>query len=603
MILLLYLVPAIIAMVAVAALGRYSKWTRRVALAGSAFPLASIPVMYALGSVGQTQSIPWFSAGGYGFAITSSLAGINLMLFVLVAVISPVVFVYSIGYMDRPSEDRRYYIELLAFEIAMLAFSMSGDFLSFMAAWGFLSLTSYLLIGFYHRPSASRAARTAMTTVLIGDVSLLGAAVLFWSSYGTLQFSQLISIVQATGSLQPVGVVAVVLVLVAAMTKSAQIPFTGWLPEAMEGPTPVSAFLHSSTMVKTGVFTMLLLFPLFRAAGLLQLILWIGIITAIAATVNAVRDTNVKRVLAYSTVQELSLMLIAIGLGSISAAILLFIVQAFYKAALFFYSGILIKANGTEEMRDMKRRWGGAYAVFAVAVAVLSLAGIAPLSGFLAGAQLQAAAAPNLPVYAVLLAIDLVTSFFITRWLILPISSSTGSQRTLQEKQQKVQYVHTSKPMLYAFIAMVAFTALSAALAFAAPQLLQYVYPSAILLQVHVLASIAETALVIAGIAAAYYIFTRQLYSLAYSKTVESRGDSEGIVSSAYSYLSVFICDISTVSDMFEAALSNAFDSIGMAATRIGAGMRHAETGEIDTYAIAFVIGMVILVVSILLVV
>jgi NADH-quinone oxidoreductase subunit L len=586
MFLLLYLIPTIIAIAVIALLNKFSKNIKRIALIGSIIPLLLIPFM--LGSIGALQNIPWFSINGYQFTLTTSLSMLNLILFAMVALIAPFVVIYSLSYMDKPLEDKRYYIEILAFEVAMLAFAISGNFILLFIAWEFLSLTSYLLIGFYDTKKSITAARNAVTTILIGDIAILGAIVLLWNSYSSFQFNVILASVQS-GAISLEVQVAAILILIAAFTKSAQFPFTGWLPDAMQGPTPVSAFLHSSTMVKAGVFIVLLLFTLFVSAKLLPVILIIGVITAIISTINAMRDTNIKKVLAYSTIQELSLMFIAIGLGYPGVALFLFIVQTFYKAALFFYSGMLIKASNTEDMLEMKGRWESMYIVIAIVICAASLAGIIPFSGFFASTGIESAASSNISVYVILLLIDLFTGFFISRWVLLPLQK--------RQKENSNHYL-SSKSMLYSFAAMAAITLASAVFIMFYSGLFsgtaQFQLQPTTLID-----AILETIFASAGIISAYYIFAKNAYPW-YAKKIQWKPGKDGIISLSYSYFAIFIYDISTAFSMFDSFIDNIFNSAGNAVLLSGKYLKRIQNGSINLYSLAFLIGMICLVLLII---
>ena len=338
--LLLPLLTAILVII----LDRNRGHAKYVALAGSVASLALLPFIDS-----GTIAFDWFTAGGLQVNIVASVAPLNYMLLLIVTLIGVLVFLYSFEFMSLPSEWKRYYIEMLAFEAAMLAFAMAGNFILFFIAWEFLSLTSYLLIGFWHsRDRAIAAARKTITIILIGDVCLLASMVMLQSTFGTLTFS---GIIGGLGSTAFPGAVGLLLVIAIA-TKSAQFPFHEWLPDAMEGPTPVSAYLHSSTMVKAGVFASIVLAPILYMGGAMPFLFAIGMLTALFGMFNAMREKHIKRVLAYSTVQELGLMFMAVSSNALLAAAYFFFAQSFYKALLFFSSGVVMKSNDDKEDLD-----------------------------------------------------------------------------------------------------------------------------------------------------------------------------------------------------------------------------------------------------------
>ena len=421
--LLLSLVPLLAAILVIAALRMESKLIKAVALLGSISPLLFVPMM--MHSVGTTQNIDWFSVGGAQFSITATLLPINMLLFVLVSVMGPLVILYSMGFMDVMHENRRFYIEMLAFQAAMLAFSIAGNFILLFIAWELLSVTSYLLIGFwYSRERANSAARKAITIILIGDIAMLAAMAILFASYSTLSFGAIISQVASHG-MNGATAAALTLVLIAAFTKSAQFPFHEWLTAAMEGPTPVSAFLHSSTMVKAGVFLVMILFPLFELTRLMPIIAIVGALTALIGISNALVGRHIKKVLAYSTIEELSIMFFALGIGAYAAAIYFFFAQTFYKALLFFYSGALMKANNTEDITQMSGVSRNKLLLISGLFGVLALAGFVPFDGFFANTLLESSAT-NLLSYGFMLLTDILVSLFIARWFLIPAGKPTS---------------------------------------------------------------------------------------------------------------------------------------------------------------------------------
>ncbi len=588
----LSIIPIIAALAIIATLGRSNRAIKYIALLGSLTPLLFLPDM--LQSIGSITSMSWFSLGTYSFPITISLLPINILLFGLVSVIGPLIIIYSWGYMDKQSEDKSFYIEMLAFEASMLAFAISGNFILLFMAWEFLSLTSYLLIGFYGKPASIRGARKAVTVILIGDIALLAGIVLLWHSFSTFQFSSIISSLQGH-ALNLEAELGVFLVLVAVLTKSAQFPFSQWLPDAMEGPTPVSAFLHSSTMVKAGVFLTLVLFGLFSAAGMLPLILIIGIASALLAVSNAFYETQIKRVLAYSTIEELSLMLVAVGLGAFGVALYIFIVQTFYKALLFLYSGILIKANSTENIYEMRNARSNKALLAAGIVGVLSLAGFIPFSGFFSNVSLESTAmSSSLLIYAVLLAIDFLVSMMIARWFSVPLE---------QEKNKKISgklemnYSLVSKPMYIAFYILAILTLLSA---------LAILYTQNIAIGMSAFGYSVNSSIPITSIEIGVAILTVGIgfwigYRLFYKKTHDSANplysllSNNSLMNKIYSYASSFAYDLSVLLSNFDILLSDIFDGLGENTSYTSQAVRRIQSGQVNFYAAVFIVGVLLL--------
>ncbi len=566
---------------------------RYLSLAASATPLFFLPYLYS--SIGSSQSISWFRSGSTVFQITASMYQMNFILFALVSIVAPLVFLYSIGYINEERDAKGYYTELLSFEAAMLIFAMAGDFILLLVAWSFLSITSYLLIGFYNTGAAKRAARKSLTTVFIGDIAILAALVILLNSYSTLQFSQIISAVSAT-AITKTEYIAFILLIIAAFTKSAQFPFNVWLPDAMEGPTPVSAFLHSSTMVKAGVFMLLVLFPIFQAAHLLGVILAFALFSAIISVLGALGESHVKRVLAYSTIEELSIMLVALSINAISAALYIFIIQAFYKSLLFFYSGILTKANGSDEINNMHESQRGKLMAISGLIGVLSLAGFIPFNSFFANAILgQAAMSYNLIVYVVLLAIDFGVSFAIFRWFLLPLRPSSSSKAALNIG---INYSLINDYMKLSLYLAAAFSVLSVAI-FLLPGVSGmesvYKYAPAGISNVALPELAVSATAVLLGLAAAYFLFFRVYRkkspaSTSYLKAINSALDS------LYGHLMTFFTASSVVLTEAEMAINDIFDGIAMNTSRGGYAARRMESGSINFYSLIFIIGALLLI-------
>ncbi|MFY9295035.1 MAG: NADH-quinone oxidoreductase subunit L, partial [Methylorubrum rhodinum] len=363
------------------------------AVALSLASLASLPSDAAL-------SATWFESGGY--RLTVGLAATPLTWFVA-AVVAGVAFcvgLYSLGYMAGRDDRPRFFAELGLFVGAMLALVLSNSLALLFAAWELVGLASFLLIGFDHaEPGAAEAAAKAFLMTRIGDVGLLLGWLLALAAVGTTDVDVLVGAVEG-GRIAPGTVTAMALLMLAgAVGKSAQLPLSGWLPDAMVGPTPVSALLHSATMVAAGVFLVLRLYPVFAASPVaLDTLFWVGAATALAAGLIATAEADLKRVLAWSTCSQLGEMMVALGLGGPRAAAFHLAAHAAFKSTLFLAAGIVQERAGT---RALGRLGGLAralpFAGAAFLVAALSLAGVPPLSGFLSEEAILAVASRHGP--------------------------------------------------------------------------------------------------------------------------------------------------------------------------------------------------------------
>jgi NADH-quinone oxidoreductase subunit L len=291
---------------------------------------------------------------------------------------------YSMGYMAGDDEERRYFAYMSLFVFSMLLLVEAGNFLLLLAGWGLVGLASYLLIGFWHhRAEAVAAAKKAFVMNAVGDATFALAAVLLVWETGTLEylgvFDQVDSLSQTTVNLVALGLLG------GAVAKSAQIPLHTWLPDAMEGPTPVSALIHAATMVTAGVYLLVRASPIFEAAIDVQhLAAILGLLTLLVAGVIALVLWDIKRVIAYSTMSQIGYMFMAAGIGSYGYAIFHLMTHAFFKALLFMSAGLVIHHLGGEQ--DIRRMGGlkGALPRTHVAflVGTLALVGIPPFAGF-----------------------------------------------------------------------------------------------------------------------------------------------------------------------------------------------------------------------------
>jgi NADH-quinone oxidoreductase subunit L len=327
----------------------------------------------------------WYVTGNIKITMGMLADGLSAMMLVVVTIVSFLVHLYSIGYMHG---DRRYwlfFVELQLFSASMLGLVLAHNYLQMFICWELVGLCSYLLIGFwYEKKSASDASKKAFLVTMVGDVGMLIGILLLFTATGTLTFGGVFGAADA-GSISPTMITAVtVLLFCGAMGKSAQFPLHVWLPDAMEGPTPVSALIHAATMVAAGVYLVGRSFPLFsHSPQTMMVVASIGAFTAIFAASMAVVQTDIKRVLAYSTISQLGYMILALGIGAYVAGMFHLMTHAFFKALLFLGSGSVIHAAHTQDIRDM----GGLgkkmkITTWTFVIGSLSLSGFPLLAGF-----------------------------------------------------------------------------------------------------------------------------------------------------------------------------------------------------------------------------
>ena len=372
---------------------------RRLPLQGAPLSIAAILlgfilfwfVLADLLATGPAEfSITWLSVGETTLTWGATVDQISVTMLGLVTFVALLVQVYSLGYMKHHGEYDpglgRYYGFHSLFVAAMLALVLADNLVFLYITWELVGLGSYLLIGFwYERRSAAEAAKKAFITTRIGDVGLLIGIVLLFRATGTFDISTLIHIAQNGGIEHGTLNAAMFLIFLGAMGKSAQVPFHVWLPDAMEGPTPVSALIHAATMVAAGVYLVARLMPLFELTPtVLVVVASVGVVTFVLAGTIALVVTDIKRVLAYSTVSHLGLMMLSLGAGGVGAALFHLVAHGAAKAMLFLGAGSVMHAMHEEtdirKMGGLRRRMPITGWTFMIGTA--SLAGVIPLAGF-----------------------------------------------------------------------------------------------------------------------------------------------------------------------------------------------------------------------------
>ena len=333
------------------------------------------------------ESYTWFSFNTFSFSL--SFLGNNLTLFMalLVSFISIMVLMFAGVYM-RKERQARFYSEMSFFIFAMLGLVMSNSLLLFFIFWEFVGITSYLLIGFwYDRDGPAVSSKKALIITRIGDLSFLAALVIIFSTLKTFSISSILNSIPSI----PLTTLIIVgsLFTIAGLSKAAQFPFYTWLIDAMEGPTPVSSLLHSATMVAAGAYLLVRLLPLISAAGLVNLIVVIGFITAFTAALLALKERHFKKILAYSTIESLAFMFLAIGTLNAGGAIFYLFTHAIFKSMLFFISGGLAIAFGTYDVYELsKKKLNGTWFTIPALIGFASISAIPPFMSFFAHSAL-----------------------------------------------------------------------------------------------------------------------------------------------------------------------------------------------------------------------
>jgi len=409
------------------------------------------------------QRFVWAPTGDTALQMGIYIDGAAAAMLAMVTIASTCIHLFSIGYMASHPRQSRFFSFIALFTAAMLLMSMADNLLLFFMAWEIMGLCSYLLIGFlYERPSAARAAVKAFITTRIGDVLLLLGIVYLYAQAGGIGFGNdeggiffpplLERLASETGALGLSHAAGIALLLFGGTVgKSAQFPLHVWLPDAMEGPTPVSALIHAATMVAAGVFLVARTFPIFTAdPTALGVVAFIGAFTALFAATIAIAQFDIKRILAYSTLSQLGFMVAALGVGGWVAAMFHLITHAFFKALLFLGSGSIIHAMeqqpairqihhhdeyAAQQTAQDIRNMGGLrtrlpWTFWTYTAGYLALAGIVPFAGFWSKDEiLLDAFKHNLAVYLTLSAAAFLTAVYMTRqWWLVFFGEYRGAQ-------------------------------------------------------------------------------------------------------------------------------------------------------------------------------
>lgn len=359
-----------------------------VAFTLGAFILAVMTLVERIGLNNAKASpvlVDWFHIGDRLVTMGYEITPLNALMLVIVTTVSLVVHLYSRGYMEGDDRIAVFYAYLGLFTFSMLGLVLSPNLLQLYIFWELVGVMSFLLVGFYYyKPEAKAAAKKAFIMTRIGDVGLLVAIILIFWNVGSFDYAAIFAAVQNNELTGGLLTLIAILIFVGAIGKSGQFPLHTWLPDAMEGPTPVSALIHAATMVAAGVYLVASLFPLFEASpAALNTVAYVGGFTAIFAASIALVQNDIKRILAYSTVSQLGYMMLALGAAGYAAGVFHLMTHAFFKALLFLAAGSVIHALHKQNIQEMgglfrKMKWTG----WLFLIGCLAIVGIPPFSGF-----------------------------------------------------------------------------------------------------------------------------------------------------------------------------------------------------------------------------
>src|SRR5467141_4375480 len=427
---------------------------------GLAFVFALVILSQVLGGQKLDQSyFTWWQSGDFNVPFNLYVDALSSLMILVITGVGFLIHVYSVGYMREDPGYSRFFAYMNLFVFSMLLLVLSGNLIWLIIGWASVGLSSYLLIGFwFERPTAVMAARKAFVMNTIGDVGMVFAAFLIFLNLRVLDFQGLFSRVHELPKGGTVITAICLLLLVGAVAKSAQLPLHTWLPDAMEGPTPVSALIHAATMVTAGVYLVGRMAPIYDITIYAHAaVAIIGAVTALFAASIAIVQTDIKRVLAYSTMSQIGYMFLAVGIGAYTAGFFHLLSHAFFKALLFMAAGNIIHAMHDEQ--DM-RKYGGLWnqmrpTSIAFLIGSLSLVGVFPFVGFFSKEQILGAAfsKPDDTVVHFLWFIGfvtaLITGFYTGRMWWLSFWGKPSPQRP-------VEHPHEAPPVMFIPVAILA---------------------------------------------------------------------------------------------------------------------------------------------------
>ena len=406
-------------------------------------------------------SINWLAIEGLKFDIGLQIDKLSKLMLCVVTGVGSLIHIFSLGYMKDDKDFSRYFGFLSLFIFSMLGIVLADNFVMMFIFWELVGVSSYLLIGFwFEKPSAADAAKKAFLTNRVGDFGFLIGILMVWILFQTVSFSELQLNVQKEDALMLSGL-AGFLIFCGAMGKSAQAPLHVWLPDAMEGPTPVSALIHAATMVAAGVYMLCRVFFLIEGTWAMEAVAWIGGLTALMAALMAVQQDDIKRILAYSTLSQLGYMVMVVGLGGehddhyaitgvagTDAAMFHLTTHAFFKAMLFLGAGSVIYACHHEQdiwkMGGLRSRMPKTYWTFLIGT--FALCGVPLFSGFFSKeAILVVAFKESIPLFLIAVVVAVLTTFYMTRLFIVAF---TGDARSDYAKHAKESPSVMTVPLL-----------------------------------------------------------------------------------------------------------------------------------------------------------
>ncbi len=548
------------------------------------------------------SSIPWIFLPSAPVEFGVLVNGLTLLMALIVTGVGSLIFLYSNAYMSKDAGMGRFFAYLSLFAFSMLGIVFSNNLIQIFIFWELVGLSSYLLIGFwYEKKEAATAGKKAFLTTRVGDVGMMiGILLLFgWlgaknaATFNFLLLEKTLPLAAIPGGWMTA---IALLIFMGVMGKSAQVPLHVWLPDAMEGPTPVSALIHAATMVAAGVFLLARLQFVFNASPrALAVIAWTGGITAFLAGTIALVQNDIKKILAYSTLSQLGYMVLALGLGNANAGMFHLTTHAFFKALLFLGAGSLIHAMHTQDIWEMSGKKLFAkmpLTSWTFLLGTLALMGIPPLSGFFSKEEIleSAAGAPG-PLACLALAVVFLTSAYMGR--LFTIVFFRPAQRDLPDSEAPV---HESPwPMTLPLVILAAFSCLGGLLP--AENILGKSHGVSGHESSHILVYV-SLSLAVSGFGIAYFLYRRKRSpnKLLFPATIlERKYFFDDLYDAFIRYVQE---NIAAASDWFERIVIVEWAANGTATLSkvFGNLLRQLQTGRVQNYALFFTAGLTLIV-------
>jgi NADH-quinone oxidoreductase subunit L len=581
----------------------------------SFWPIASFAITCILFGIVKSGPIEfslfeWFKVGDLKIPFGFLVDRLSICMLLIISGIGALIHIYSIGYMHDDKGFNRFFAYLNLFIFFMMILVMSNNFALMFVGWEGVGLCSYLLIGFWFSNNEyNAAARKAFVMNRIGDFALIFGLILIAKNFGTLTFSELFSSDMLSSASPSLILWITVLLFIGATGKSAQLPLFTWLPDAMAGPTPVSALIHAATMVTAGIYLIVRSNVMFSLApDTLQLILVVGLLTSIVAGTIACKQNDIKKVLAYSTVSQLGLMFFALGLGAYEAAFFHLLTHAFFKALLFLGSGSVIHGMGGEQditrMGGLRNSMKFTHILFLIGV--LAIIALPPFAGFFSKDNILAAAFMKNPIFWVIgLISGLITVFYMMRMYFLVFWGSSRADEHVKSHIHESPVSMTGPMSVLAVLSVIGGFMNVPEIFHGDKGLMHFIEPIVSVATGHHLSHATEYMMMGVSILAILTVVFITYYYYVSKSIMPSVVNGENSVADLWQnkyyldevYGDVVAKPVAGIAEMFDKTVEKhivnaASDGIASGSGRISEWIRKAQSGQTSHYLMAMAIGM-----------